>query len=277
MSSLGEASALLLPGRPAEGKELPGSVLGATIAPAQAANARNLDGKWVLTLKNTTQQPALQSLTNRETREKLFEASWTRASRGDANDTRDTIRRLATIRAEKGRLLGSPHYAAWALEDQMAKTPGQVRTFLSFKFPLYGANGELYGLCGIATDITERKRTQDALTQAALAVSSAQGASVLQELVRLLATILEADGALIAGPHEDSQPGHMRMHAFYLDGNIEANFDYDACGTPCEKVVGQTFRIYPARVREHFPGDPTFEKLECCSVALLLNETFSSF
>ena len=99
-------------------------------AAAQAAKSRGLDGKWVLTLKNTTQQPALQSLTNRETREKLFQASWMRASRGDANDTRQTISRLATIRAEQARLMGQPNYAAWKLQDQMAKTPGQVETFL---------------------------------------------------------------------------------------------------------------------------------------------------
>src|SRR5579872_1316788 len=70
-------------------------------AAAQAAKSRNLEGKWVLTLKNTTQQPALQALTNRATREKLFSASWTRAEHGDANDTRDTIIKLAAIRADK--------------------------------------------------------------------------------------------------------------------------------------------------------------------------------
>src|SRR5581483_2946749 len=58
-------------------------------AAAQAAKSRSLDGKWVLPLKNTTQQDALQQLTNRATREKLFNASWTRAEKGDANDTRD--------------------------------------------------------------------------------------------------------------------------------------------------------------------------------------------
>jgi PAS domain S-box-containing protein len=149
-----------------------------------------------------------------------------------------------------------------AMEFEVTATVArQVRTFLTFKFPLFDAAGELYAVCGIATDITERKRTQDALTRAALAVSSAQGASVLQELVRYLATILETDGALISGPHEDAAPGRMRVHAFYLDGNVEAGFDYDACGTPCEKVVGQSFRIYPANAREHFPDDAEFEKL----------------
>ncbi len=104
-------------------------------AAAEAARSRNLEGKWVLPLKNTTQQDALRSLTNRATREKLFKASWTRAERGDANDTRETISKLATIRAEKARLLGKANYAASKLEDQMAKTPERVEQFLQQLVP----------------------------------------------------------------------------------------------------------------------------------------------
>ncbi|MGH8163825.1 MAG: M3 family metallopeptidase, partial [Rhodanobacteraceae bacterium] len=91
-------------------------------AAAQSANDRKQGGKWVLTLQNTTQQPALASLTDRDTRQQLFNASWTRAEKGDANDTRDTITQIAYIRAQKAKLLGFDNYAAWKLEDQMAKT-----------------------------------------------------------------------------------------------------------------------------------------------------------
>jgi peptidyl-dipeptidase Dcp len=98
---------------------------------AQAAKARGLNGKWVLPLQNTTQQPALQSLSNRATREALFKASWTRAEHGGANDTRGTIKRLAKLRAEKAKLLGFPSYAAWKLQNQMAKTPATVEKFLA--------------------------------------------------------------------------------------------------------------------------------------------------
>ena len=100
-------------------------------AAAQAANARGLKGKWIIPLQNTTQQPDLQSLENRDTRKQLFEDSWNRCERNDANDTRADIERIAKIRAEKAKLLGFPNYAAWVLEDQMAKTPGAVEKFLS--------------------------------------------------------------------------------------------------------------------------------------------------
>jgi len=99
-------------------------------AAAQAAKDRHLDGKWVLTLQNTTQQPMLQDLTDRTTRQALFQASWTRAEKGDANDTRDIIARLAQLRAQEAKLLGFPNYATWTLQDQMAKTPDAVMSFM---------------------------------------------------------------------------------------------------------------------------------------------------
>jgi peptidyl-dipeptidase Dcp len=99
-------------------------------AAAQDAKARGLDGKWVIPLQNTTQQPALQDLSDRATRQALFEASWNRAEHGDANDTRATIERLAQLRAEKTKLLGFPNFAAWTLQDQMAKNPATVFAFM---------------------------------------------------------------------------------------------------------------------------------------------------
>ncbi|MDQ6689184.1 MAG: peptidyl-dipeptidase Dcp [Gemmatimonadota bacterium] len=90
---------------------------------AQAAKDRGLAGKWVLPLRNTTQQPAQAKLKNRAVRQRLFELSSTRTERGDTNDTRATIRRMAELRAEKAKLLGYPNWAAYALETQGAKNP----------------------------------------------------------------------------------------------------------------------------------------------------------
>lgn len=96
----------------------------------EAAKERKLAGKYVIPLQNTTQQPLLASLADRAVREKLFNNSWTRAEKGDANDTRAVIARLAVIRAEKAKLLGYPNYAAYVLYDQMANTPEKVEKFL---------------------------------------------------------------------------------------------------------------------------------------------------
>ncbi|OOG40264.1 peptidyl-dipeptidase Dcp [Rhodanobacter sp. C05] len=99
-------------------------------AAEQAAKDRKLDGKYVLTLQNTTQQPELQDLSDRDTRKALFQASWNRAEKGDANDTRKIIERLAQIRAAQAKLVGFPNYAAWKLDDQMAKTPETAMSFM---------------------------------------------------------------------------------------------------------------------------------------------------
>ncbi|MDQ2681410.1 MAG: M3 family metallopeptidase [Candidatus Eremiobacteraeota bacterium] len=100
-------------------------------AAAQAAESRQMSGKWLIPLQNTTQQPALQMLDNRSTREHLFEASWTRTENNGANDTRDTVATIAQLRAQKAQLLGYSDYAAYALTTQMAKDPATVEKFLS--------------------------------------------------------------------------------------------------------------------------------------------------
>ena len=103
-------------------------------AAAQDAQARKQQG-WLIPLQNTTQQPSLAFLADRVTRQAIFENSWNRAEKGDANDTRATIARLAELRSEKAALLGFPNYAAWDLTDQMAKTPEAAKHFLDALVP----------------------------------------------------------------------------------------------------------------------------------------------
>ena len=111
--------------------ELAGMSDGEISAAADAAKARKLDGRWVLPLQNTTQQPYQASLSSRATREKLFRASTTRTEQGDTNDTRALVLRLAQLRAERAKLLGYPSIAAYVLDDQMAKTPDHAIKLLT--------------------------------------------------------------------------------------------------------------------------------------------------
>ncbi len=110
-------------------------------AAAGAAKARKQDG-YVLPLQNTTQQPDLAMLNNRATRAALFQDSLTRAERGGESDTRSTIARLAQVRAQKAKLLGYPTYAAWKLEDQMAKTPVAALHFMDALVPASTARAQ---------------------------------------------------------------------------------------------------------------------------------------
>ena len=116
--------------------QLDGLSAGEIGAAAQAATDRGLAGKWLLALRNTTQQPAQASLRNRALRERLFRASTTRAMLGDSNDTREIILRLAQLRPERAGLLGFPSLAAYVLDEQMAKTPeGAIRLLTDLAAP----------------------------------------------------------------------------------------------------------------------------------------------
>jgi peptidyl-dipeptidase Dcp len=108
-------------------------------AAAEAAKGRGLDIRmvggsdqkhFVIPLQNTTQQPALADLADRDTRATLFDHSWTRNEKGDANDTRALISELAQLRSQKAQLLGYPNYSAYFLYDQMAQNPATVEKFL---------------------------------------------------------------------------------------------------------------------------------------------------
>ncbi|MEO9144376.1 MAG: peptidyl-dipeptidase Dcp [Ginsengibacter sp.] len=115
--------------------QLAGLSAGAMDAAAQAASLNKQEGKWLIALQNTTQQPDLTSLSNRQVRQQLFDASWNRAEKNDSNDTRKTIARIAEIRAQQAKLLGFNNYAEWKLQNQMAKTPKAVDDFLAKLIP----------------------------------------------------------------------------------------------------------------------------------------------
>jgi peptidyl-dipeptidase Dcp len=110
-------------------------------AAAEAAKARGLSGKWVITLQNTTIQPALAQLRNRALREKIYKASINRAQGGPEDNTA-VVAKIVKLRAEKAKLLGYPDYAAYALADQTAGTPAAVNQMLARLVPPALANAK---------------------------------------------------------------------------------------------------------------------------------------
>jgi len=124
-------------------------------AAAQTAKGRNLKG-YVVPLQNTTQQPALASLVNRSTRQAIFDNSWNRTERGDVNDTRAILTRIAQLRAQRARLLGYASHAAWKLEDQMAKTPETALQFMDTLVPV--ATGKAAGEAKDIQDLIDSQK-----------------------------------------------------------------------------------------------------------------------
>jgi len=111
---------------------------GQVTAAQEAAKGRKLSG-YVIPLQNTTQQPALESLTSHATRQQLFEASLNRAEHGDANDTRAIVREIAQLRAKKAALFGYSNWADYTLFDQMAKNRATAIGFLDRLAPAVSA------------------------------------------------------------------------------------------------------------------------------------------
>jgi peptidyl-dipeptidase Dcp len=102
------------------------------IAAAKAkATEAGQDGKYLIGLLNTTQQPLLASLKSRATREKIFKSSWTRAEKNDDGDTREVLEKMAKLRLKKANLMGKKSFAEWRLQDQMAKSPSTAMDLLA--------------------------------------------------------------------------------------------------------------------------------------------------
>ena len=121
---------------------LAGSSEAQIAAAADEAKKRGLDGKYVVTLLNTTGQPPLSYLTDRESRRRIFEASMARGSRGGEFDNTGLVAQVVKLRAERAALLGYPNYAAYALEDATAKTPQAVNDMLGKLAPAAVANAK---------------------------------------------------------------------------------------------------------------------------------------
>jgi len=120
--------------------ELDGLSDAAIEAAANEAKSRELDGKYVLTLRNTSGQPPMASLTNRALRERIHKTSLSRGSRDSDFDNRYILANVIKLRAERAQLMGYNNHAAYSLENQTAQTPKAVNERLSSLAPKAVAN-----------------------------------------------------------------------------------------------------------------------------------------
>lgn len=114
----------------ADEKDLDGLSAGEIAAAKDKAKEAGKVG-YLIGLLNTTQQPLLASLTNRATRERLFQSAWIRAEKNDDGDTRETLEKMARLRLRKAKLMGKKSYAEWRLQDQMAQNPAAAMNLLA--------------------------------------------------------------------------------------------------------------------------------------------------
>lgn len=123
-------------------EELEGLTEAQISAAADAAAERGHEGKFVVTLLNTTGQPPLAQLANRELRQRIHEASVIRGARGNEWDNREIISRVVNLRDERAKMLGFDNHAAYVLADSTAGTAEAVNDMLGQLAPAAVANAK---------------------------------------------------------------------------------------------------------------------------------------
>ncbi|HEY5775549.1 MAG TPA: M3 family metallopeptidase [Xanthomonadales bacterium] len=132
------ASAVVVDSR----EELAGMPDASIEAAAEAAKEKDMEGKYLIALLNTSQQPPLTDLEDRALRERIMEASLARGSRGGDYDNREALTRIVKLRAERAQLMGYPNHAAYSLENQTARTTEAVNERLASLAPPAVANAK---------------------------------------------------------------------------------------------------------------------------------------
>ena len=120
---------------------LPESVIAGA---ATEAKANGMEGKWLFTLQASSRTPFLQYAQNRELRKKMYLAYTNMGNNGDANDNKEVLKQILTLRLKKAKLMGFDNYAQYVLQDNMAKTPENVMSFLNelWKYSIKNAKVE---------------------------------------------------------------------------------------------------------------------------------------
>lgn len=108
-------------------KGLPGGIVSAA---AETAKGMGQEGKWAFTLQKPSWIPFLQFDENRELRKKLYDGYLMRGNNDNANDNKETVAKIVTLRDQRAKLLGFPSHAAYVIDINMAKTPSAVYDFL---------------------------------------------------------------------------------------------------------------------------------------------------
>ena len=106
---------------------LPESLIAAA---AETAAADSMEGKWIFTLHNPSVMPFLQYADNRALREKIFKAYINRGNNGNGNDNKNVVKELVAARLDKAKLLGYEDFAAFVLDENMAKNEKNVYNLL---------------------------------------------------------------------------------------------------------------------------------------------------
>jgi len=143
--------------------------------------------------------------------------------------------------------------------EQYRKDGTTFWTEVSARF-LYDDKGHTVGIIGATRDISERKKTEDAIKSIVEGVSGEIGEKFFESSVMHFAKILEADFTLIGEILQRDQGAVVRTIAFSSAGELQDNFEYDLKDAPCEEVTKRGICSYPSGVAGLFPQDKALQR-----------------
>ena len=168
----------------------------------------------------------------------------------------DEESRLSLTRQFKKRKEGK----ASSYEVTFIRKDGKRVNAIIFGTPIFDREGNFKGSFGVGTDITYRKKFEQAIRSIVEGVAGEIGEKFFESCVMHFARILEADFTLIGEITHGDQEDFVRSIAFCIDGVIQENIDYVLKGSPCEEVIKQEICAYPAGVAQLFPNDVGLRK-----------------
>jgi PAS domain S-box-containing protein len=139
--------------------------------------------------------------------------------------------------------------------EETLELAGVKRTFQTRKYPLFAADGAPWAVCLSAEDITETKRTDEALRRVALGISAASGPEVFELTVSSVAGVLGIDFAFVAALETGSPVPQLATLAICNEGRLGGSLCYEVSGTPCALVLADGFTYCSAGAAKLFPGD----------------------
>ncbi|MFK5914904.1 MAG: PAS domain S-box protein [Woeseiaceae bacterium] len=146
------------------------------------------------------------------------------------------------------------HTDGFDSEHRLLMEDGRIKFVSGRGRNIYNENGDAIRSFGSVQDITDRKRTEEAINTIASTVSSNVGDEFFKHLVKNMAEVFDADYAYI-GLLDGQNPMQVNTYMVYAHGKIASNISYLLSGTPCVNIVGKEACAYPAHVQQLFPDD----------------------
>ncbi|WP_204104072.1 MULTISPECIES: PAS domain S-box protein [Spirulina sp. CCY15215] len=158
-------------------------------------------------------------------------------------------------------------------EYRILRPDGEIRWIRDRAFPICNKSGQVYRVAGIAEDISDRKRSDEALRAIAEGTAAQIGSEFFRSLVRHLAEVLQVRYAFIS-QCLDPEKTRVRTLAFWQGQDFGDNFEYDLAHTPCESVIQGKVCLYPCDSQKLFPKDEDLVTLNVESYsAIPLNDS----